>query len=305
MYCKQCGQPLTDGSRFCSTCGISAQAEVPRPATLVRPGLITVLAVLNFIAAVGLGVTGLVIAFAGIRRDPFLIAVAVLFIGVAVAHVVCGSGLLRLKPHGRILQLIFAFIGLLGFPLGTLVSILILVYFFSDGVKILFSGKTPDQLTDSEAVILAQQPSMGIVLALIAAVGVIGIVVMGIVSAIAIPNLLNAIDRGKQKRTVADLRSIGTAIEEYSIDNDFYPSAASLEELERHLAPSYIRALPGRDGWNNLIVVQSSPGEYVLLSAGKDGTFDAAEPVGPTGTFTSDIVFSNGQFVQWPEGLQH
>ena len=32
------------------------------------------------------------------------------------------------------------------------------------------------------------------------------VAIIGIIAAIAIPNLLNAIDRGKQKRTMADLR---------------------------------------------------------------------------------------------------
>ena len=54
------------------------------------------------------------------------------------------------------------------------------------------------------------------------------VAIIGIIAAIAIPNLLNAIDRGKQKRTMADLRSIGTAIESYSIDNNFYPVAADI-----------------------------------------------------------------------------
>src|SRR5712691_939044 len=49
------------------------------------------------------------------------------------------------------------------------------------------------------------------------------VAIIGIIAAIAIPNLLNAIDRSKQKRTMADIRSVGTACEEYSIDNNFYP----------------------------------------------------------------------------------
>ncbi len=49
------------------------------------------------------------------------------------------------------------------------------------------------------------------------------VAIIGIIAAIAIPNLLNAIDRGKQKRTMADMRSIGTAVESYSIDFNFYP----------------------------------------------------------------------------------
>ena len=58
------------------------------------------------------------------------------------------------------------------------------------------------------------------------------VAIIGIIAAIAIPNLLNAIDRGKQKRTMADLRSMGTAIEEYSIDNNFYPDVSSISGLE-------------------------------------------------------------------------
>ena len=58
------------------------------------------------------------------------------------------------------------------------------------------------------------------------------VAIIGIIAAIAIPNLLNAIDRGKQKRTMADLRSMGTAIEEYSIDNNFYPVATTVALLE-------------------------------------------------------------------------
>src|SRR6266704_329694 len=49
------------------------------------------------------------------------------------------------------------------------------------------------------------------------------VAIIGIIAAIAIPNLLNAIDRGKQKRTMADERSIGTAVESYAVDNNFYP----------------------------------------------------------------------------------
>ena len=53
------------------------------------------------------------------------------------------------------------------------------------------------------------------------------VAIIGIIAAIAIPNLLNAIDRGKQKRTMADMRSIGTAIESYAVDNNVYPVATT------------------------------------------------------------------------------
>jgi general secretion pathway protein G len=136
------------------------------------------------------------------------------------------------------------------------------------------------------------------------------VAIIGIIAAIAIPNLLNAIDRGKQKRTMADLRSMGTAIEEYSIDNNFYPDAADVAELEVSVTPSYIRKLPERDGWGTDIAVDSVPTMYTLGSCGKGanacdgGTLVLTGSGGKTTTFADDIIFSNGSFVQWPEGKQ-
>ncbi|HEV8268147.1 MAG TPA: prepilin-type N-terminal cleavage/methylation domain-containing protein, partial [Thermoanaerobaculia bacterium] len=44
------------------------------------------------------------------------------------------------------------------------------------------------------------------------------VAIIGIIVAIAIPNLLNAIQRGKQKRSMADLRATATASEAYAVD---------------------------------------------------------------------------------------
>ena len=52
------------------------------------------------------------------------------------------------------------------------------------------------------------------------------IAIIGILAAIAIPNLLNAVQRGKQKRTMSDMRALATAIEAYAVDNNVYPQAA-------------------------------------------------------------------------------
>ena len=53
------------------------------------------------------------------------------------------------------------------------------------------------------------------------------VAIIGIIVAIAIPNLLNAIQRAKQKRTMADMRAIGTAAEAYAVDNNRYPASAA------------------------------------------------------------------------------
>jgi type II secretion system protein G len=130
------------------------------------------------------------------------------------------------------------------------------------------------------------------------------VAIIGIIAAIAIPNLLNAIDRGKQKRTMADMRSIGTAIESYSIDFSHYPQASDLATLASVLEPVYIKKLPQTDGWGNLFDVNSvfNVG-YTVESFAKAGA-DDGDSGGQTTLFTDDIVFVDGQFTQWPEGQQ-
>jgi len=133
------------------------------------------------------------------------------------------------------------------------------------------------------------------------------VAIIGIIAAIAIPNLLNAIDRGKQKRTMADLRSVGTAIESYSIDNNVYPIASVMtggSGLEAFIEPVYIRTAPATDGWTRGFSVASVIGEYTVCSGGKDGGTCITEGAGATTSFNAAITFANGQFVQWPEGTQ-
>src|SRR6202048_3345842 len=52
------------------------------------------------------------------------------------------------------------------------------------------------------------------------------IAIIGILAAIAIPNLLNAVQRGRQKRTMTDMRALATGIEAYHVDNSTFPTAA-------------------------------------------------------------------------------
>jgi type II secretion system protein G len=133
------------------------------------------------------------------------------------------------------------------------------------------------------------------------------VAIIGIIAAIAIPNLLNAIDRGKQKRTMADIRSIGTAIESYAIDNNFYPAAtdiATLAAVGTSVAPIYIKVMPLQDGWRYDFYVNSVAVGYTLASGGKDGGGITGVTWGATQGFNLPIVFMNGQFASWPEGVQ-
>jgi len=135
------------------------------------------------------------------------------------------------------------------------------------------------------------------------------VAIIGIIAAIAIPNLLNAIDRGKQKRTMADMRSLGTSVESYAVDNNFYPKgmvSVAAAGVSTHVAPIYIKTVPTTDGWNNAWDIDSTAltgAQYTITSPAKDGA-QGVQTGGQTGDFNCDILFASGQFFQWPQGTQ-
>jgi len=322
MFCSQCGTAIVETDRFCRACGRDL-GTVPPPPTppdsplIRRPGLVTLLAVLHFI---GGGVMLLMTALMalGLEKDPVPSAV----IGgicalLTVLHLACAFGLLKLRPWGRILQIGLSIVGLLAIPLGTVISILILVYMFRPGVVLLFSGRKPEEFTPAEAQVLRTQGGgeSGATVAVVVVAGLfLFIMFAGIVAAIAIPNLINAIQRGKQKRTIADMKTVAAAVEAYAVDNNAYPDAGTIDELAGILEPVYIRTMPRTDGWARPLKYEAwleneddeVPTTYALGSAGKDGAWERQDlvdtPEGRTTSYDADIVLINGAFVQWPEG---
>jgi general secretion pathway protein G len=132
----------------------------------------------------------------------------------------------------------------------------------------------------------------------------ITLVVISLIAAIAIPNLLGAIDRGKQKRTMADMRSIGTAVEAYAVDQSQYPTAASTAALALAISPAYMKSMPQDDGWSNEFLVDATGLNYTITSRGKDGAASGCAPGVIITQLTQDICFSHGHFVQYPQGMQ-
>jgi general secretion pathway protein G len=146
------------------------------------------------------------------------------------------------------------------------------------------------------------------------------VAIIGILAAIAIPNLLTAIQRSKQKRTMADMRTIATAWEARSTDVNRYNAAGmtvpasgvSVDNLNSFLAPTYVKVLPLIDGWSNTwgFGVDQAWGTtapasvYAIISYGRDGVPQSAYSGGATTNYDCDIVYSGGAFVQYPEGVQ-
>lgn len=134
------------------------------------------------------------------------------------------------------------------------------------------------------------------------------VAIIGIIAAIAIPNLLNAIQRGRQKRTMADMRAVGTAVESYAVDNNRYPAGGSaLSGIQSTVEPRYIAQVPTLDAWGGgldyLSSPSASPQAYSIESYGKNLSSEATT-VGSTTNFNNDILFSQGLFTVFPEGSQ-
>ena len=146
--------------------------------------------------------------------------------------------------------------------------------------------------------------------------------IIGILAAIAVPNLMTAIQRSKQKRTMADVRNLAVAWEARATDLNRYNAAGAITALANCtfdavslpvvLKPTYTRLVPELDGWDNRYRFRTDGAwagadradNYIIWSAGRDMVFDASSSGGPTSRFDCDIVFSNGSFVQYPIGTQ-
>ena len=146
------------------------------------------------------------------------------------------------------------------------------------------------------------------------------VAIIGILAAIAIPNLLTAMQRSKQKRTMADMRTIATAWEARATDINRYNAAGvtvptasvTIDNLTSFLAPTYVKTFPQKDGWGtnwglgaDQAFAAGAPAQiYVIISYGKDSSAQSSYAGGATTNFDCDILFSNGAFTQYPDGVQ-
>jgi type II secretion system protein G len=145
------------------------------------------------------------------------------------------------------------------------------------------------------------------------------VAIIGILAAIAIPNLLTALQRSRQKRSMADMRTIATAWEARATDTNGYTAAGANEiswpdptadagDIIPMLTPTYTRKFPLYDGWGVRFQVGYIDRSYSIESLGADKSenADGTSATSPiiTGDFDCDIIFSNGNFVVYPEGIQ-
>ena len=130
--------------------------------------------------------------------------------------------------------------------------------------------------------------------------------VIGLIAAIAIPNLVNAIQRGRQARTVGDLRGLANAVGMYQQDYAKFPLASGFVEISEldEILVAYMGGYNENDGWLRPFMYSSNGDTYTLVSYGLNGAPDQPWTQGPINYFDDDLVVEGGIFLQWPEGVQ-
>lgn len=108
-----------------------------------------------------------------------------------------------------------------------------------------------------------------------------------------------ALNRGAQKQTMADIRTIAKAIELFRNKNGSYPVASDIYSLEKILHSE----IPKSDTWGTPFYVSAGYDGYTIKSFAADGVSDGKQQNGMTIYFSNDIVFSNGNFTAYPEGV--
>ncbi len=152
------------------------------------------------------------------------------------------------------------------------------------------------------------------------------VAIIGIIAALLIPNFLDALQKAKQKRTVADVRNTGTAMFSWLTDqvgaaaagqtatevdlSTGYGSSMTGGAAASILVPQYLQSVPDKDGWKHDYEFYMNTGDVLsrtvlaIRSFGRDGTGAAAKytVVGfdPT-DYDQDIVWADGFFVRWPQ----
>jgi len=160
------------------------------------------------------------------------------------------------------------------------------------------------------------------------------IAIIGILAALFIPQVMNAIQKSKQKGTMKDINSLSTALADFISDHGTAPSGVSGAvvaggPLYTAISGFYLKVLPQNDLWgtpfnvwcgtvadnqyNN--VTSNGLDDYLVASFGRDKglTAIAFDPMTPTTayfditgmtSFDQDLVNWSGSWIHVPKSAQ-
>jgi type II secretion system protein G len=140
------------------------------------------------------------------------------------------------------------------------------------------------------------------------------VAIIGVLAAIAIPLMMNAIERARQTKTMERLMELGKFTEQYIMDHNNVGSPKvgsdmlALQQVFREVEINFHKAAL-HDGWNAMIILETEAAiggrGYTFMSYGSDSQpGPATDEPGIVKHFEEDIIWSGGGFTQSPEGLQ-
>ncbi len=157
------------------------------------------------------------------------------------------------------------------------------------------------------------------------------VAIIGIIAAILIPNLIDSLQKGKQKRTMGDMRNTGTCWMSWLTDQIGAGAAGSktrtyslsvltsitaqqlLTSLYQSQTFFYCQEVPTVDGWGNQMdYFQASnllsANVMAIRSPGRDNqTTGDTYNIGAfiTTAYDQDMLWADGLFVRYPAGTQY
>lgn len=106
-------------------------------------------------------------------------------------------------------------------------------------------------------------------------------VILAILAAFAIPRILHRVEDGRRTRAIADIESVGGALDQYKLDTGSFPTTEEgLQALSQQPANEsgarkwngpYLKKPLGNDPWGNPYNYESDGEEYVMMTYGADG----------------------------------
>jgi len=155
------------------------------------------------------------------------------------------------------------------------------------------------------------------------------VAIIGIIASMLIPNMLDAMQKTKQKRTMADMRIAGGAMFSWLTDQvgaaaagqastqinlANYGGQKTIADLQAVLVPTYLQDIPAKDGWKsayNYYLNTANPHSRSVMairSTGRDSQVSGSGIYTVTGfdptDYDQDVVWADGFMVRWPEALK-
>lgn len=138
-YCQKCGAPNDPNAAYCQQCGDVNFGQFP-PGRIERPVGVTIIAILQILASLGSIGVGL---FIGAILPGFGGLFGGIIIGLGVITLLIAIALFTGRNWARILNIVFAVIDLINFPIGTIIGIIFLIYLTRPRVVAYFKQARP------------------------------------------------------------------------------------------------------------------------------------------------------------------